>query len=305
MQPSKRRHWNWLVSVAFAIVVAIVLNSGSQASHFGDSRYSSNGFHNIAQGNTVSYHIDPNAPNPGLARNAHAAWNATRAQGYVNYAVESSTRTNWQQVQWNHLAQENPPTQTWGTLIWRGPQGNCNLNPGPQTYCYSDITEPLDSNGTLGAMVHELGHALFGLADHIDGDCSTVMSGCWIYLTGPTSSDARAARRFYGIPDDPQFYPNYGGGTTSYICWNDNSVSETQYQVDLWKYNNGWQYLHSHTINRNLTEQLAEGWACFGENIGAEAGSGFYIYGVYGYNQFANGYTGWQFGGFSNNGMVQ
>lgn len=295
MRLSRLARWNWSVSVVLALAAGILVGSRAWASHFGDARYPANGFDDIASGGSLTYHIQSTAPYPPIARTAQTAWNVTRAQGYVNYADETFTRVNWQQVQWDHLA-PCPPNNC-GTLIWRGTQGNCNLNPGPQRYCYSLILEPLQADATVGAHIHELGHAMFGLADHFDGDCATIMSGCWFYLTAPTASDVTAAHRFYGIPDTPSFFPNWGGGATDYICWNDNSTAEYQYWLGLWRYDGGWQFVRWQFLSRTPGETAGEGWNCFADNITVP---GTYLYSVYANNSFPGAVGGLQFGGFSN-----
>jgi hypothetical protein len=292
--------WSLLGSVVVALAAGMLTGSQGWASHFGDARYPANGFDDIANGGAITYHIDPTASYPTVARNAHNAWNVGRAQGYVNYATETFTRTNWQQVQWNHAGP--CPPGVCGTYIYRGTQGNCNLNPGPQRYCYSLELEPLLATANGGAHVHELGHGIFGLADHFDGDCATIMSGCWFYMTTPTAGDVTAGHRFYGIPDAPSFYPNWGGGATDYICWNDNSTAEWQYWVGLWRYTGTWQFLHWHYLSRSPGETAGEGWTCFSEDIMTEAGPGTYLYSIYANNSFPGAGGGLQLGGFSNVG---
>jgi hypothetical protein len=258
-----------------------------------------NGFENIGGSGSITYHIQATAPYPQIARDAQTAWNVGRAQGYVNYANESFTRVNWQQVQWNHL---DPCDSGCGTLPWRGMQGTCNLNPAPQRYCYTDIAEPLLSTATIGAHIHELGHGMFGMT-HEDPDpyCDSIMSDCWLWLTAPTSIDVRLAHRFYGIPDSPSLYPDWGGGATDFICWNDNSTAEWQYWVGVWRdTGSGWQFHHWHYLSRTPGETAGEGWTCFGEDLRAEAGTGYFLYSVYANNAYSGAPGGLQFGGYSN-----
>ncbi len=63
---------------------------------------------------------------------------------------------------------------------------------------------------------------------------TTLMGGCYDILNGvPTASDAHSGRRFYGIPDNLQIFFNYGGSSTDWICWDDNSLYETAHALDL------------------------------------------------------------------------
>jgi hypothetical protein len=301
MRLSRHARWSLLGSILVALAAGMLAGSKGWASHFGDARYPANGFENIGGGGSITYHIQATATYPQIARNAQAAWNVTRAQGYVNYADETFTRENWQQVQWNHAGP--CPPEVCGTYIYRGTQGNCNLNPGPQRYCYSLELEPLEMGATVGAHIHELGHGMFGLADHFDGDCATIMSGCWFYLTSPTPSDVTAAHRFYGIPDNPSLFLDWSGGATDFICWNDNSTAEWQYWVGVWRdTGSGWQFHHWHYLSRTPGETAGEGWTCFSEDLRAEVGPGYYLYSLYANNAFSGAPGGLQFGGFSNAG---
>jgi hypothetical protein len=302
MRLLRHARWNWLISIVVALAAGMLAGSQGWASHFGDTRYLNNGFENIGAAGSISYHIQPTAPYPPIARTAQDAWNIGRAQGYINYANETFTRSNWQQVQWNHVV--CPPANC-GTGIWRGTQSSCNYVPGPVRYCYSEVDEPLLSTATIGAHIHELGHAMFGLADHFDGDCATVMSGCWFYFTAPSASDVTAAHRFYGIPDNPSLFPDWGGGATDFICWNDNSTAEWQYWVGVWRdTGSGWLFHHWHYLSRTPGETAGEGWTCFSEDLRVEGGPGYYLYSLYANNAFSGAPGGLQFGGFSN-GVAQ
>ncbi len=125
------------------------------------------------------------------------------------------------------------------------------------------------------------------------------MSSCLYDLPGPTANDTHGGHLVYGIPDDVSFFPNWNGGATDFVCWTDNSNVETGFTVDLWKYVNGWQPQHAHSVAPNS----AGGWTCFSEEISGELGPGTYLYRVYVGNSYPNGVTGSQFGGFTEAGI--
>lgn len=298
-----KRHFLWLGSPALILTLGFVFGARTQASHF-DFRYPARGgFDAIAQGGAATYYIDPAIPetpdnlHKTAIRAVHGRWNQTRNGGYNSYASETTTKVNWQQIQWRRISDP-----VFGTYMYYGPSAsNCNFgNQAP--WCRTEIIGQFTPPPHEGALAHELGHAIFDLADHsFIYDCSTLMSTCWTDLNGPTSNDARSARRQYGIPDGATFFPNWGGGSTDYICWYDNSVAESYHRVWLWKQNagGGWDAMHSHDVAAQAGDQ---NWMCFGEDIYSELGTGNYLYGVWTYNQFSNGISGEQFGGFSNSG---
>lgn len=303
MLASRRRHWKWLVSGVLALLVGTLVGARTEASGWDLTRYPSNGFRSIAEGNAATFYIvtgNFTSGDQATIGQAHGAWNNTRAKNLaLNYMVQSGTQSNWQQ---NHVYRSSTLTPEYGALQDRGTATSCLGSPPPGQFCRTHtLVRSNVAPVNVGGLIHELGHNLFGLADHgSDPMCTTIMGPCWGTLTAPTTSDAHSGRRFYSIPDDLSVFPNYGGGTVDYVCWTDNSISENIYRLSVWKWHgSGWVWQHTHNVARSGSETTSEGWTCFGEDVAGELGAGFYLYGVEGHNQFSDGLNAWQHGGFT------
>ncbi len=283
----------FLAAIGGGIALYIALQvSPVESSHF-TYRYPGAGWTGIAAGSYEGFAINPSlvgynsagADTRRAVRDAAAAWNNTRA--WPAYIVEGGYP---QVIKFDGIGG--------GTLISRKPiGGSCSTtNPlfGEHCFSWTWLGDNLAQGPLQGSLVHELGHALGSMTDHTDGSCYTVMSSCWFNLRAPTTADSLGMKRIVGIPDLPILAWLAGTTNTATSLARDNSLSDISNKFDLWRWNGSqWVYLHSHTgSNDTAAYRLTE-------NVVAEAGCGYYLYGIWAYNSFVNGITGWQFAGFT------
>ncbi|MBI3734753.1 MAG: hypothetical protein HY259_15040, partial [Chloroflexi bacterium] len=288
------------------LVVVLVSLGAAPTSHVtGGYVYPNVGWRSIATGGSDFFAINPLLPpynNAGAdtwaaSRQATDAWNATRT---IATSAAYITEVSW--IDPNNHIQFNDLGTGLGVIDYRlNSSDACVTGLYPGVQCKQVISlgdqDWLVSDKLVGGLVHELGHALGSLGDHLVRDCTTIMSTCWDTLTQPQPNDIATMKTIYGIPDSLSLIKLNNVGLVRVSALN-RSTYNSYYRFDLWKLNGSQSiYLHSHTVAGPFPFGVT---VSFEENLLSEGGPALYTYGVYVHQSFFNGESGDQFGGFTN-----